>query len=120
MICPVESDVNLIDAEPHQAGMAGVAMYVLSCFRLELALLDPQVARELGHCRRDTRRPKRVNDAWGGVLLGGDNLYRDTGNVILAQQLLRHESIATTQGYLHPAREDLAEALAALHKERHS
>ena len=49
-----------------------------------------------------------------------DNLYRDTGNVILAQQLLRHESIATTQGYLHPAREDLAEALASLHKERRS
>jgi site-specific recombinase XerD len=49
-----------------------------------------------------------------------DNLYRDTGNVILAQQLLRHESVATTQGYLHPVREDLAEALASLHKERHS
>jgi integrase/recombinase XerD len=49
-----------------------------------------------------------------------DNLYRETGNVVLAQQLLRHESIATTQGYLHPAREDLAAALASLHKERHS
>jgi site-specific recombinase XerD len=49
-----------------------------------------------------------------------DNLYRDTGNVVLAQQLLRHESNATTQDYLHPAREDLAEALASLHKERRS
>ena len=37
---------------------------------------------------------------------------------VLAQQLLRHESIATTQGYLHPAREDLAKALASLQKER--
>ena len=45
-----------------------------------------------------------------------DNLYRDTGNVILAQQLLRHESVATTQDYLHPAREDLADALASLHR----
>ena len=49
-----------------------------------------------------------------------DNPYRETGNVMLAQQLLRHESIATTQGSLHPVREDLAEALASLHKERHS
>jgi hypothetical protein len=29
MIRPVGSDVNLIDAYPHEAGMAGVAMYVL-------------------------------------------------------------------------------------------
>lgn len=35
MIRPVGGDVNLIDADPHEAGMAGVAMYVLSCFRLE-------------------------------------------------------------------------------------
>ncbi len=34
--------------------------------------------------------------------------------MILAQQLLRHESPATTAAYLHPSRDDLAEALAAL------
>ena len=33
---------------------------------------------------------------------------------MLAQQLLHHESVATTQGYLHPTREDLSEALAQL------
>ena len=33
---------------------------------------------------------------------------------MLAQQLLRHESVATTQAYLHPTREDLAAALASI------
>ena len=47
-----------------------------------------------------------------------DNLFRETGNIVLSQQLLRHSSVATTQDYLHPAREDLADALASLHKER--
>jgi integrase len=40
-----------------------------------------------------------------------DNLWRETGNLLLAQQLLRHESVATTQDYLHPSRGDLAHAL---------
>jgi site-specific recombinase XerD len=43
-----------------------------------------------------------------------DNLWRATGNLMLAQQLLRHESVATTQAYLHPTREDLSQALAQL------
>ena len=37
----------------------------------------------------------------------GDHLWRRTGNLVLAQQLLRHESIETTRQYLHPTREDL-------------
>jgi site-specific recombinase XerD len=40
-------------------------------------------------------------------------LARDR-NLLLAQQLLRHESVATTQGYLHPSRDDLAQALTRL------
>jgi integrase/recombinase XerD len=44
----------------------------------------------------------------------GDNLWRQTGNLLLAQQLLRHESVATTQAYLHPNRDDLSAALASL------
>jgi len=43
-----------------------------------------------------------------------DNLWRQTGNLMLAQQLLRHESVATTQAYLHPTRDDLAAALQGL------
>ncbi len=43
-----------------------------------------------------------------------DNLWRETGNLLLAQQLLRHESVATTQAYLHPSRDDLAQALTSL------
>jgi len=33
---------------------------------------------------------------------------------MLAQQLLRHSSVATTQEYLHPTRDDLADALAKM------
>lgn len=43
-----------------------------------------------------------------------DNLWRQTGNLTMAQKLLRHESPATTAGYLHPNRDDLAAALASL------
>ena len=43
-----------------------------------------------------------------------DALWRATGNLVLAQQLLRHESVATTQTYLHPTRDDLSQALASL------
>jgi site-specific recombinase XerD len=37
-----------------------------------------------------------------------DNVWRQTGDLMIAQQLLRHESVATTQTYLHPNRDDLA------------
>lgn len=47
-----------------------------------------------------------------------DALWRATGNIVLAQQLLRHESVGTTQAYLHPKREDLADALRALEEAR--
>ena len=55
----------------------------------------------------------------GGTVVFGthsaaDNLWRQTGNLMLAQQLLRHESVATTQAYLHPTRDDLAAALRGL------
>jgi site-specific recombinase XerD len=41
----------------------------------------------------------------------GDELWRETGNLVLAQRLLRHESVGTTQAYLHPTRDDLAAAM---------
>jgi site-specific recombinase XerD len=40
-----------------------------------------------------------------------DELWRVTGNIVLAQKLLRHESVATTQAYLHPSRADLLDGL---------
>jgi integrase/recombinase XerD len=43
-----------------------------------------------------------------------DNLWRESGNLMLANQLLRHESVATTEAYLHPTRDDLAQALTRL------
>lgn len=43
-----------------------------------------------------------------------DEIWRVTGDIVKAQQLLRHQSIATTQIYLHPNREDLAEAMRAV------
>jgi site-specific recombinase XerD len=43
-----------------------------------------------------------------------DNLWRQSGNLAMAQQVLRHESPSTTAGYLHPTREDLEAALEAL------
>jgi len=47
-----------------------------------------------------------------------DTLWRDTGDLILAQQLLRHESPATTANYLHPNRDDLAQALRDMELKR--
>ena len=40
-----------------------------------------------------------------------DHLWRGEGDIVKAQMLLRHSSVATTQGYLHPTRADLAEAM---------
>lgn len=43
-----------------------------------------------------------------------DHVYRETGDIVKASQLLRHQSVVTTQAYLHPTRRDLADALAAI------
>ena len=68
-------------------------------------------------CRQATsERPSGAGGSVGRELRhsAADNLWRDSGNLLLAQQLLRHESVATTQGYLHPSRDDLVQALTRL------
>jgi integrase/recombinase XerD len=45
-----------------------------------------------------------------------DNIWRETGNIVLAQKLLRHESPATTAGYLHPTEDDLREGLRVVQR----
>lgn len=44
----------------------------------------------------------------------GDYVYRQTGDIVRASQLLGHKSVVTTQTYLHPTRQDLAAALVAI------
>lgn len=43
-----------------------------------------------------------------------DAIYRQRGDVSMAQMLLRHESLSTTQAYLHPTKTDLAATLRVL------
>lgn len=43
-----------------------------------------------------------------------DHLFRETGNIVQAQMLLRHSHVSTTQAYIHPTRRDLADALEAI------
>ena len=45
-----------------------------------------------------------------------DDIWRKTGNIVLAQKLLRHESPATTAAYLHPTQDDLRAGLRAVQK----
>lgn len=40
-----------------------------------------------------------------------DNLWRETGDIVHAKQLLRHKSVGTTEAYLHPSMDDLTAAL---------
>jgi site-specific recombinase XerD len=40
-----------------------------------------------------------------------DAMWRGEGDIVKAQQLLRHASVRTTQDYLHPTRADLAAAM---------
>jgi integrase len=42
-----------------------------------------------------------------------DRLWRKTGNLEIVRQFARHESIKTTQAYLHPTDEDLRQAMRA-------
>jgi site-specific recombinase XerC len=43
-----------------------------------------------------------------------DNFWRATGDLMLAKELLRHQSVATTQEYLHADRSDPEQALASM------
>ena len=47
-----------------------------------------------------------------------DNLWRETGNIVHAKQLLRHRSVGTTEAYLHPSMDDLTAAMRTMGDER--
>jgi len=53
----------------------------------------------------DTIKPHEMRHS------AADHLWRGTGNLVMAQELLRHSSPDTTRAYLHPTRRDLAEAM---------
>jgi integrase len=40
-----------------------------------------------------------------------DHIHRETRDLVAAQELLRHQSVATTRGYLHPTHDDLRERM---------
>jgi site-specific recombinase XerD len=46
-----------------------------------------------------------------------DALYAVTGDIVLAQQLLRHADVRTTRGYLHPGLDRLAAAMKEVETE---
>ena len=47
-----------------------------------------------------------------------DNLWRETGNIVHAKQLLRHRSVGTTEAYLHPSMDDLTAAMRSMGDDR--
>ena len=47
-----------------------------------------------------------------------DNLWRQTGDLMDAKQLLRHRSVGTTETYLHPSMDDLKAALRSMGDDR--
>lgn len=69
-------------------------------------LTPPNLHRWFKRCLRRAELPQ-------GIKLhemrhsAGDNIWRKTGNLAIAQILLRHESPATTADYLHPTHDDL-------------
>jgi integrase len=46
----------------------------------------------------------------------GHALYELTGDLVMAQKLLRHADIGTTRGYLHPSMDRLREKLEELER----
>lgn len=99
---------------------------------LHLMEREPRPNDYLLYPKRDTSRPMDTSsvDRWFKRCLAnagmrpipmhelrhssGDALWRATGNIVLAQQLLRHSSVGTTQTYLHPSMDDLAAGLRHL------
>jgi hypothetical protein len=66
-----------------------------------------------GRGSRLVRLAVDISAPWA-VTRRGDNLWRESGNLTMAQKLLRHGSPATTAAYLHPLLDDLEAALEAL------
>jgi site-specific recombinase XerD len=70
-----------------------------------------------GRACSHSRSRSHIEQAWRSRELrhsAADEPWRVTGNIVLAQQLLRHENVSTTQAHLHPSGDDLREGMRLL------
>lgn len=72
--------------------------------------MDPSaIHRWFGRCLQNAGLPSMPMHEMRHT--AADNLYRTTRDLTAVQMLLGHDSLGTTQAYLHPTRHDLALAL---------
>lgn len=77
------------------------------------------ILRQFTKAREDAGLPKEIVLYSARHSFATDMLDR-TGNLILVQRLLGHESVTTTQKYLHPEMKGVAEMVNERNAERHS
>jgi integrase len=113
IVLPIIARRLVADLEVYVLGRAP-AEYLLYPKGNPLAEMDPSSVHRW--FKRGLRRAGLPDD-WKMHELrhsAADELWRETGNLILAKELLRHQSVATTERYLHPRRTDLVAGLRAV------
>jgi len=90
-----------------EAGRDPAGEYLLYPRERRLAPMDPSsVHRWFKGCLENAGLPDTIQ-MHELRHTAGDHIWRTTGNLVLAQKLLRHKSPATTAAYLHPSEDDL-------------